>query len=40
MEPEVGKLYQNDRATFDDIARAWTWRFAMVDAITEEADSS
>ncbi|XP_035219169.1 ubiquitin-conjugating enzyme E2 28-like [Stegodyphus dumicola] len=29
MEPEVGRLYQENRATFDGIARLWTLRFAM-----------
>lgn len=29
MEPEVGRLYQENRSTFDGIARLWTMRFAM-----------
>ncbi|KAG8181767.1 hypothetical protein JTE90_018074 [Oedothorax gibbosus] len=30
MEPEVGHLYQENKATFDAIARLWTLRFAML----------
>lgn len=33
MEPDVGRLYQNERDTFDAIARSWTWRFAMHDVV-------
>nr|CAD7257356.1 unnamed protein product [Timema shepardi] len=33
MEPEVGELYLNDRDTFEDVARTWTWRYAMHDAL-------
>ncbi|XP_023715843.1 uncharacterized protein LOC111868948 [Cryptotermes secundus] len=34
MEPAVGALYMKDRSTFEDIARSWTWRYAMHDAIS------
>lgn len=33
MEPSIGKLYMDDRTVFEDIARAWTWRYAMHDAL-------
>lgn len=29
MEPELGDMYMNDRARFEEIARAWTWKYAM-----------
>lgn len=29
MEPEVGRLYQENRAAFDGIAKYWTLKFAM-----------
>ncbi|XP_060813092.1 uncharacterized protein LOC132905624 [Bombus pascuorum] len=34
MEPELGEMYMNDRERFDEIARAWTWRYAMHDVVT------
>lgn len=34
MEPAVGDLYMKDRAAFEDIARSWTWRYAMHDAVS------
>ncbi|CAL1285466.1 unnamed protein product [Larinioides sclopetarius] len=30
MEPEIGRLYQENRVAFDGIARLWTLRFAML----------
>jgi len=33
MEPEVGGLYRTDREVFDQIARQWTWRYAMHDVL-------
>lgn len=33
MEPGAGDLYLNDRSTFEDVARAWTWRYAMHDVV-------
>ncbi|XP_075215509.1 modifier of rpr and grim, ubiquitously expressed [Lycorma delicatula] len=33
MEPSIGRLYMNNRTVFEDIARAWTWRYAMHDAL-------
>jgi len=33
MEPEVGQLCRADRDTFNAVAREWTWRFAMHDAL-------
>ncbi|XP_011686263.1 PREDICTED: uncharacterized protein LOC105449007 [Wasmannia auropunctata] len=34
MEPELGEMYMNDREKFEEVARAWTWRYAMHDVIT------
>lgn len=31
MEPDIGRLYDNNRKLFDSVARLWTWRFAMLD---------
>lgn len=33
MEPEIGALYLSDRNTYENIARAWTWRYAMHDIL-------
>jgi len=33
MEPEIGQLCRTDRETFDSVAREWTWKFAMHDAL-------
>ncbi|XP_006817153.1 uncharacterized protein LOC102800878 [Saccoglossus kowalevskii] len=33
MEPEIGNLYMNDRLEFNQIARIWTWKFAMHDVL-------
>jgi len=33
MEPEVGALYHDNLPLFDQIARLWTWKFAMNDYI-------
>ncbi|XP_042895252.1 uncharacterized protein [Parasteatoda tepidariorum] len=30
MEPEIGHLYQENKSTFDAIAKLWTMRFAML----------
>jgi len=34
MEPDIGKLYTNDRNRFIQIARAWTYEYAMHDMLT------
>ncbi|EZA59477.1 hypothetical protein DMN91_010871 [Ooceraea biroi] len=34
MEPELGEMYMNDREKFEEVARAWTWRYAMHDVVT------
>ncbi|XP_011869024.1 PREDICTED: uncharacterized protein LOC105562635 [Vollenhovia emeryi] len=34
MEPELGDMYINDREKFEEVARAWTWRYAMHDVVT------
>ena len=33
MLPEAAALYANQRPLFDQIARIWTWRYAMHDYI-------
>lgn len=33
MEPEIGALYLSDKATYESIARAWTWKYAMHDIL-------
>lgn len=33
MEPELGRLYDNDRAKFEALARRWTWKYAMFEVI-------
>ncbi|XP_012273433.1 uncharacterized protein LOC105695936 [Orussus abietinus] len=34
MEPQVGEMYMNDRERFEEVARAWTWKYAMHDVVT------
>ncbi|XP_018058214.1 PREDICTED: uncharacterized protein LOC108693671 [Atta colombica] len=34
MEPELGEMYMSDREKFEEVARAWTWRYAMHDVVT------
>ncbi|XP_026812526.1 uncharacterized protein LOC113553411 [Rhopalosiphum maidis] len=34
MEPDIARLYNNDRQTYNTIARYWTHRFAMNDILT------
>ncbi|KAF4520509.1 hypothetical protein B566_EDAN004819 [Ephemera danica] len=34
MEPSIGQLYQRDKACFDLLARTWTWKYAMHDALS------
>lgn len=33
MEPMVGKLYKENKTAFSNIARAWTWKYAMTDLV-------
>eukprot|EP00096_Caligus_rogercresseyi_P000924 TRINITY_DN11490_c0_g1_i1.p1 TRINITY_DN11490_c0_g1~~TRINITY_DN11490_c0_g1_i1.p1 ORF type:complete len:375 (-),score=79.25 TRINITY_DN11490_c0_g1_i1:56-1180(-) len=33
MEPRIGSLYRKDRKKFDEMARLWTWKYAIHDAI-------
>lgn len=33
MEPDIGRLYNRRRKMFDAVARQWTWKFAMWDAL-------
>jgi ubiquitin-protein ligase len=33
MEPDIGRLYRQNRAEFSRIARLWTWQYAMHDFI-------
>ena len=34
MEPEIGSLYTHNRPMFDAVARKWTWKYAMWDALS------
>lgn len=34
MEPELGEMYVADREKFDEVARSWTWRYAMHDVVS------
>lgn len=31
MEPELGRIYDNDRPKFEALARRWTWKYAMLE---------
>lgn len=31
MEPDIGRLYMQDRSKFELIAQRWTWKYAMTD---------
>lgn len=33
MEPELGRMYDSDRLRFEALARRWTWKYAMIEAI-------
>ncbi|KAJ8673499.1 hypothetical protein QAD02_004761 [Eretmocerus hayati] len=35
MEPELGEMYLNERTRFEEIARAWTWKYAMHNVAAE-----
>jgi len=37
MEPEIGNLYVHNRSMFDAVARQWTWKYAMWDALSAKA---
>ena len=37
MEPEIGNLYVHNRTMFDAVARQWTWKYAMWDALSAKA---
>ncbi|KAG7189105.1 hypothetical protein KM043_008680 [Ampulex compressa] len=34
MEPDLGEMYLSDREKFEEVARAWTWKYAMHDVVT------
>uniref|UniRef100_A0A1B0BCV8 E2 ubiquitin-conjugating enzyme n=1 Tax=Glossina palpalis gambiensis TaxID=67801 RepID=A0A1B0BCV8_9MUSC len=34
MEPELGYMYEHDRTRFENLARSWTWKYAMFELIT------
>lgn len=36
MEPEIGLLYESNKKQFERVARRWTWRYAMHDALYPE----
>ena len=40
MEPKIGEIYDDNRSQFDRIAKAWTWKYAMHDAIDPETVTS
>lgn len=33
MEPKIGRMYIKNRRTFDQIAKLWTWKYAMHDFV-------
>ncbi|XP_050077895.1 uncharacterized protein LOC126564823 [Anopheles maculipalpis] len=33
MEPELGRMYENDRPKFEALARRWTWKYAMYEVL-------
>ncbi|XP_030382978.1 uncharacterized protein LOC115630516 [Scaptodrosophila lebanonensis] len=34
MEPELGNMYEHDRPRFEQLVRAWTWKYAMFELIS------
>ena len=36
MEPRAGALYDRDPARFEEVARQWTWRYAMTDTLAPQ----
>jgi len=36
MEPEIGHIYETDRRRFENLARSWTWKYAMFEMIPPE----
>lgn len=36
MEPEIGLLYESNKKQFECVAKRWTWRYAMHDALFPE----
>ncbi|XP_055838601.1 uncharacterized protein LOC129906733 [Episyrphus balteatus] len=33
MEPQLGHMYEHDRRRFENLARSWTWQYAMFEVI-------
>ncbi|XP_055917614.1 uncharacterized protein LOC129949917 [Eupeodes corollae] len=33
MEPQLGHMYEHDRRRFENLARSWTWKYAMFEVI-------
>lgn len=33
MEPELGRMYENERPKFEALARRWTWKYAMYEVM-------
>lgn len=33
MEPELGRMYENNRPMFEALARKWTWKYAMTEVL-------
>ncbi|KAK4320247.1 hypothetical protein Pmani_008858 [Petrolisthes manimaculis] len=36
MEPDIGRLYEKDKRQFECVARSWTWKHGMHDALRPE----
>lgn len=34
MEPELGYIYEHERSRFEQLVRAWTWKYAMLELMT------
>ncbi|KAL7741252.1 hypothetical protein ACLKA6_015138 [Drosophila palustris] len=34
MEPELGYIYEQERSRFEQLVRAWTWKYAMLELMT------
>lgn len=33
MEPEIGRLYEQEISKFTALARRWTWKYAMIEVL-------
>lgn len=39
MEPDIGRLYNHNKSMFEAVARSWTWKYAMWDALAAKSKS-